>query len=258
MDANKIKSAVLSTINDAISVSEYGHGHLVTFPLAFYDNDLVTLFVEPYEGGVRVSDQGTTAMRLHMANVDLDNRKIAESWRRSVASLGARSMTSEDGVVAAWGKRDDLGNLLIRVAEATMRVDQLRWAVNERRPVKFKDRVVHKLTEVLGGTDQVTPNAHLRQKSGRMRQVTASIGSDPDRAVYVQAVSASSGDSAKEHCYFIFSQTDIKRERKIAVASGTADDWPHLADEMENVAEIAFFDGQDLASKVKALAMSAL
>jgi hypothetical protein len=251
MEPGKIRSGVLSAINDTISVTDYGHGQLVTLPVAFYDNDLVTLFVEPYEGGIRVSDQGTTAMRLHMANVDLDNKKIAEAWRRSVASLGAQSMAAEEGVVTAWGSETEVGNLLIAVAEAAMRVDQLRWTVTERRPMRFRDRVAHRLSEVAGGPEYVTPNAHIQLTSGRAKRVTASISVDPKRPIYVQAISENSGDQGTEHCYFIFSHTDIERDRKLAVASGTPDTWPHLEAELRGVADVAYFDSRnDLETKL--------
>jgi hypothetical protein len=245
MDAVKIKSLLLSTMNDAISITDYGHGHLVTLPLAYYDDDLVTLFVEPYERGVRVSDQGTTAMRLHMTGVDLDNKKITEAWHRSLTPLGPQSAAAEDGVVAAWGETEHVGDLLTAVAEGAMRVDQLRWAANDRRPMKFRERVVHRLAEVAGGAEYVTPNARIRQTSGRTRRVTAAVGTDPATSVYIQAISTSSGGQALEHCYYIFSQSDLARERKLAVASGTPASWPHLVKELQKVTDVAFFDSDD-------------
>jgi len=251
MDASKIKSSVLSVVNDDIQVTEYGHGHLVTMPVGFYDDDLVTLFIEPYEGGVRISDQGTTAMRLHMANVDLDSPKIAESWRRSVAALGNRSAAADDGVIAAWGSSDDLGGLLIAVAEAAIRADQLRWAVQERQPVRFKDKVVDRLSRIAADKQVVRPNASIHQKSGRTRRVTAAVGADPATAVYVQAISASSGDYGFEHCYYIFSHTDVERKRRLAVASGAMAERTQLLQELEEVVDVALFDsGDDLERKL--------
>lgn len=258
MDASKIKSSVLSSVNDDIQITEYGHGHLVTMPVGFYDDDLVTLFVEPYERGVRVSDQGTTAMRLHMANVDLDSPKVAESWRRSVAALGNRSTATDDGVIAAWGSNDDVGGLLIAVAEAAIRADQLRWAVQERQPVRFKDKVVSRLSQIVGDKQVVTPNAPIHQKSGRTRRVTAAVGSDPVSAVYVQAISANSGDYGFEHCYYIFSHTDVVRERRLAVASGAMAQRTQLIEELREVVDVALFDSGDdlerqLSSRIASL-----
>jgi hypothetical protein len=252
LDAAKIKANLLSQLNDHVEVREYGHGHLITLPLAFYDDDLITLFVEPFEGGVRVSDQGTTAMRLHMADLDLDNQRISDAWTRSVAALGRHSIGTDDGVVGAWGDQRDVGELLLRVAEATLRVDQLRWLATDRRPVRFKDRVVSKIGSIAATPEQVTPNAPLPQTSGRTRQVTAAIGADVDRRVYVQAVGGGSREQNAEHCYYIFSHSGVPKERVLAVAAGGRDSWPDvLIEELHKVTDVAFFDDEgDVQAKL--------
>jgi hypothetical protein len=245
MNISKIKSSVLSLVNDQIEVREYGHGHLLTLPLAFYDNDLITLFVEPYEGGIRVSDQGTTAMRLHMADLDLDNARVVEAWSRSVAALGGRSLTAEDGVVGGWGDTTDIGQLVLSVAEAVLRVDQLRWLAADKRPVRFRDRVVSTIGTIARVPGHVTPNAPLPQTSGRTRQVTAAVGPDVENRVYVQAMGASNREHAAEHCYYVFSHTEVPRDRVLAIAAGRRDAWsPALLRELTEVTDVAFFDEQ--------------
>lgn len=246
MDPAKLSSSVLSLVNDQMDVKPYGHGHLVTLPLAFYDNDLITLFAEPFEGGVRVTDQGTTAMRLHMADVDLENPRVSDAWNRSVAALGARSVASEEGVVGAWGTPEDVGRLVLTVAEAVLRVDQLRWLATDRRPVQFRDRVVSRLASIADAPEQVTPNAGLPQTSGRTRQVTAAVGPDAERRVYVQALGDSNREYAAEHCFYVFSHTDVPRDRVLAVAAGKKDAWSAaVLAELDKVTEIAFFDQRD-------------
>ncbi|KDN23231.1 hypothetical protein [Amycolatopsis rifamycinica] len=259
MDDSKIKTSVLSQVNDLLEIREYGHGYLLTLPLAFYDDDLITLFVEPYEGGVRVSDQGTTAMRLHMADLDLETPRVVEAWTRSIASLGGQALTAEDGMVGGWGDVSNVGQLVLNVAEATLRVDQLRWLANEKRPVQFRDRVVRTIGSVAPRPEYVTPNAPLPQTSGRTRQVTAAVGPDTDNRIYVQAMSASSRDQAAEHCYYVFSHTDVPRERVLAVAAGRRDSWPAaVLNELDDVTDVAFYgegtDFQDqLASRIAQL-----
>ncbi|MGW4520111.1 hypothetical protein [Amycolatopsis sp. NPDC004378] len=252
MDESKIKSSVLSQVNDVIDVREYGHGHLLTLPLAFYDDDLITLFVEPFEAGVRVTDQGTTAMRLHMADLDLDNPRVVEAWSRSVASLGHQSLTVEDGTVGGWGDTSQVGRLVLAVAEAVLRVDQLRWMVQDRRPVRFRDRVVRTISSIASAPEQVTPNAALPQRSGRTRQVTAAVGPDMDNRVYVQAMGKSNRDQAAEHCYYVFKHTDVPRNRVLAVAAGRREAWPDVVlGELSEVTDVAFFDEQgDVQAKL--------
>ena len=243
MDRKKITTALLSNINDELAVTEYGHGHLVTMPLSFYDEDRITLFVEPYEHGVRVTDHGTTAMRLQMADVNIDSPRVVEAWRRSTAPLGGHSLAAEEGVVAAWGSEDEVGRLLLAVAESVLRVDQLRWLWAEGQRIPFKEKVVNKIIEVTGEAEEVTPNAPLAQTSGRSRQVTAAIGSNPDTRIYVQAVGSSSGERAEEHCYYIFDHSELPRERILAVVAGRLEQWADvLVEELTKVTDVAFFD----------------
>ena len=258
MEPSKISTAVLSLMNDNMEVKEYGHGHLLTLPLAFYDNDLITLFVEPFEGGVRISDQGTTALRLHMADLDLDTPRVAHSWQRSVASLGSQAMAVDDGVIGAWGQVSDLGRLVLMVAEAALRVDQLRWLATDRRPPRFRDRVVSRIESIAKVAGQVTPNALLPQTSGRTRQVTAAVGPSVDNRIYVQAISASNRDQSAEHCYYVFSNTDVPREKVLAVAAGKRDSWPDaVINELARVTDIAFFDqGNDVRRQVESRLVS--
>ena len=244
-------------MNDSTSVKPYGHGWLITTPLRFYDDDRVTLFVEPFEQGFRVTDQGTTAMRLLMADVNVESVRVADAWRRSVASLNQFSMGSEEGVISACGAESDLGGLALRVAEAAMRVDQLRWLTQDRKLVRFTDRVVNHLKSVVSRPDAVTPRAALKLSSGRIRQVTAAIGDDEDNRLYVQAVSngpKEARDRSVEHCAYLFNfAPQITKERRVVVASGGRDQWPSdIVAELSQVSDVAFFD--DVADMNKLIA----
>jgi hypothetical protein len=259
MDATQIKKTLLSYVNDDVVVAPYGHGHLVTTPLRFYDDDRVTLFVEAYEDGVRVSDQGTTAMRLHMADVKLEASRIAEVWRRCTATLAPHTLAGEDGILTAWGTEGELGRLLIAVAESALRVDQLRWLSTEHRPLMFRDRLVKKIIDVAGDPKQVTPRTPLRQTSGRTRQVTAAVGDDPDSRVYVQAVSLSDQERSVEHCFYVFNHADISRQRVLAVAAGSQKNWSQeLITELETVTDVAFFDDSGQVRKALSSRLAAL
>ncbi|WP_019807993.1 DUF1828 domain-containing protein [Saccharomonospora halophila] len=150
MDETKIAPALLSYVNDDIVVTPYGHGHLVTTPMRFYDGDRVTLFVESYEGGIHVTDQGATAMRLHMADVNIDSPSVSGAWRHSVAESGGDSLAAEEGVIGAWGNAQHLGRLVFAVAESVLRIDQLRWLASASKPVPFRDRVIGRLIDIAG------------------------------------------------------------------------------------------------------------
>ena len=51
----------------------------------FFSTTRVKLFVEQLEGGVRVTDRGTTAMRLTMAEVNLTSKPAEDVLQQSVA-----------------------------------------------------------------------------------------------------------------------------------------------------------------------------
>lgn len=259
MDVTLIKKMLLSYVNDEVVVVPYGHGHLITTPLRFYDDDRVTLFVEAYEGGIRVSDQGTTAMRLHMADVNLEASRVADVWRRCTATLARHTLAGEDGILSAWGTEDELGRLLIAVAESALRVDQLRWLSTEHRPLMFRDRLVRRIIDVAGDPQQVTPRAPLRQTSGRTRQVTAAVGEDLESRVYVQAVSLSDQERSVEHCFYVFNHADIPRQRVLAVAAGSQKNWSQeLIAELETVTDVAFFDDARQVKKALTSRLAAL
>lgn len=247
MDKSRLTAAVLSQINDSLAVTPYGHGHLVSVPLHYFDGDQVKLFVEPFQQGIRVTDRGATLMRLHMADLSLATPRVREAWQRSLVALDLYNPVSDDQI-AAFGPEDEVGQLILKVAEATMRIDQLRWLATERRPVKFPDRVVTRLTETLGRPEEVMPQALLPQRSGRTRRVTAAVGLEPETTIYVQAVGGGGNRDAQEksveHCFYLFQLADqIPRQRRLAIAAGTYKDWDsYVIDELRTVSDVAFFD----------------
>jgi hypothetical protein len=247
VDPTRLAGSLLNVVNDGTSVTPYGHGWLLTTPMRFYDEDRVTLFVEPFEQGFRVTDQGTTAMRLVMADVSMDSARVLDAWRRSIASLSEYSMGSEAGVISACGAEGDLGVLTLRVAEAMMRVDQLRWLTQDRRPARFTDRLVSHLRSVVSRPDAVTPRAALKLSSGRIRQVTAAIGDNENDRLYIQAVTngpKETRDRSVEHCAYLFNfAPQIAKERRVVVASGGREEWPSdVIAELSQVSDVAFFD----------------
>lgn len=249
MDTHKLSSLVISHLNDGMAVRPYGHGSLVALPLAYWDEDCVTLFVEPFEDGFRVSDQGATALRLHMTGLNLSTPRVAEAWARSVAGLNLYNPGNEELELAHFTSSGDLGEAVTKVAEASLRVDQLRWLYTSQAPVRFSDRVVKRLGDSVGSrAGVVRPNAPVRLRHGRQRKVTAAIDSRDEREVlYVQAVGGSSTDArerAVEHCTFLFKQAeDLDASRCLAVASGHRDDWDqYFVKTLAEAAHVAFFE----------------
>lgn len=250
MDSRSITSALLSFTNDGLVVRPYAHGHLVTLPLCYYDEDRVTLFVEDYQQGFRVTDRGLTAVRLQAADLNLRGERVIHAWERSTAAAQLFNPAAEELEIAGWGTEDELPSLVFRVAEASLRIDQLRWLARERPPRRFSERVLDRLSHAASSPEEVIPQAPLLLRSGRLRQVTAAVGPDEKHRVYVQAIAGQNNETqerAVEHCFYLFELArDVPKERRLAFATGTEDDWKaHWVTELGGVCDLAFDAQQD-------------
>lgn len=261
MSSRATRSAILSAFNDDILTTPYGHGELVTLPLHYYDDDRVSVFVEEYENGLRISDRGMSLMRLHMAGLNLDATKVDEAWSRSIARVRKRDLVGEDGVISAFAEAGDVGRAILDVAEASLRVDQLRWMASEPRRGRFSDQVVRRVTDLVGGRATVTPNAAFQLTSGRTRQVTAAIGESVETRFYLQAVGGSdraSREKSIEHCHFLFSLGTVERERKLAVVADGGTGWDTtVRQELGRVGQVAFYRDEVALKEVVSKALAA-
>lgn len=126
MDERNIANTALSGLNDDLVVTPYAHGYLVSLPLSFFDNDRVKLFVEPFDGGVKVSDRSSTVMRLVMADVQVDSDRVHQAIAKFATGPYSQFETNE-GEIVAIGDKTQLADLIFDVDSAVIRVDQLRW-----------------------------------------------------------------------------------------------------------------------------------
>lgn len=145
MEAKTALGAVLRALNDHTMAYPYGDGLLVDLPFAYGDGDAVRVLVEPMGAGYRVSDRATAATLLLMAGVNIAEGRAAEAFAESMRAIGLNGLDSAPGEITTFGHGDDLGRLILDVAQASLRVDQLRWLATRQPRVKFVDRVTERV-----------------------------------------------------------------------------------------------------------------
>jgi hypothetical protein len=242
MNSEIAVGAVLRAVNDHTAVHPYGDGLLIDLPLSYGDGDAVRILVEPMGDGFRVSDRAAAAALLSMAGVNVSQGRPAEAIAEAMRTSGLNGMNAQPGELATYGSAQMLGHLVLAVAQASMRVDQLRWLAVKQPPVRFPDRVASRIKAWAGEGRRVQREAPVRLTSGRERQVTVRISS-AENAAYIQAVSRRDQEQAAEHCYHIFSLSEVPQQRRIAALAGDRDDWSlAIIKELESVGDVEFFD----------------
>jgi hypothetical protein len=242
MNSENAVGAILRAVNDHTVARPYGDGLLIDLPLTYGDGDTIRILVEPMGAGYRVSDRAAAATLLSMAGVNITHGKPADAIAEATRLSGLGGLNAEVGELATYGTADTLGQLVLAVAQASMRVDQLRWLAVKQPLVRFPDRVASRIKSWASDGRRVQRDAPVRLTSGRERQVTIRVSS-ADHAAYVQAVSGRDQEQAAEHCYHIFSFSDVPEDGRIAVLDGNRDDWSAaIITELESVSDVEFFE----------------
>ncbi|WBB74192.1 hypothetical protein O7602_01100 [Micromonospora sp. WMMD1128] len=242
MDATTVIGAVLRAVNDNTVIHPYGDGLLVDLPLTYGDGDGVRVLVEPMGSGYRVTDRATAASLLTMAGVNLLAGRAAAAFAEIMADGEINGVEAAPGEITAFGGADDLGKLVLDVAQASLRADQLRWLAPHPTGMRFVDRVTDRVTTWAGRTRELQRDAPIPLESGRSRSVTLRVTND-GKAAYVQAVGLRDPDQAAEHCYHVFGLSKIAREARVAALDGSARDWPAaIVAELRTVSDVEFFD----------------
>lgn len=241
MDGATPISAILHAVNDRTTVHPYGDGLLVDLPLTYGDGDAVRILVEPMGKGFRVSDRATAVTLLSMAGVNINASRPAEAFAEAMRLSGLSGIDAAPGELATFGTPKNLGRLILDVAQASMRVDQLRWLAVRHPPVKFPDRVVNRVKNWVSDSRKVQREAPVRLRSGRERSVTVKV-SNNDQYAFIQAVSSRDREQAAEHCYVIFDLSEAPKDRRIAALDGSPEDWPSpIVSELQSVGDVEFF-----------------
>lgn len=197
-------ATLLKAVNDLSSTIPYGDGWLVRTPLTYSDGDAVTVFVDPVNKGLRVTDRGEAIDRLSMWGVAGAATRARQGIVHVRHAHDLSPLGSTDEEMATFGNPADLGTMILDVAQASMRVEQLRWLALDHPTKKFEDRLSSRLESLASDHDwTIERRAGLPLPGDRTRQVTASVTGKRARA-YVQAVGDSDRERAVANCYYIF------------------------------------------------------
>jgi hypothetical protein len=243
MDAKAAVAAVLGAVNDHTYAHPYGDGLLIDLSLTYGDGDAVRILVEPMGTGIRASDRATAASLLAMAGVDITSGRAAEAFAEAIRGAHLNGVGAHAGEIATFGSQEDLGSMILNVAQASLRVDQLRWLAHQQPAVTFAEQVTSRVESWAGRQRQIERDPVIRLSSGRSRRVTVAV-SGGGRTAYIQAVSARDRDRSTEHCYYLFGNANrIPKEQKIAALAGSHDSWPEAnVAELTTVGVVQFFD----------------
>lgn len=246
LNNDRIRAAVLGALNDSMVTEPYRDGVLVTPRLHYSDGDAVEVFVEEYGSGYRVNDRGATALRLQMAGVNLDSSKVTRAWRQSLPP----SMFDTDpsaGEIATFATSEDAGAAILSIAEAMIRIDQLRYLAPTPKARPFKSTVAESVRSITPRSVPVQNEFRLGIRGGAHRIATTALVPNSQSPLVLQAVGGGSTIAeAVEHCYFLFGNVDgVPKQHRVAVLpSSDTDRFAHEA--LAEVAQVAFLDDSSL------------
>jgi len=128
VDEETVVRALLGAIDGRVVVRPYADSLLVDLPLTYGDGDSVRLLVEPLGSGVRVSDRASAFGRLILADVNADGGRVAEAIAAAIRTAGLSNIGGEGDEIVTFGPMEDLGGMVVAVAQAALKVEQLRLA----------------------------------------------------------------------------------------------------------------------------------
>ena len=158
MNASELEGMLCRTLCANVKVK--ARGDLlwqVDTPWTFPDGDAYSIYVSPGPtGGLRISDQGLTMMRL---SYDNDIGKLREGTRGRLLSqvLADAGLQDDEGEFYLDATADALGAGVLRLGQALTRIHDLTFLNRLRVESTFYEDLREKLQELVG-TERLTEN----------------------------------------------------------------------------------------------------
>lgn len=152
MNINELKIAVCKSLCADIQVVERNDGYFfVDTPFKFSDGDYYSLFLKFLPtGGVRITDRGTTFMRMSYLN-DLEKFRGGSRGRLLEQVVTTAGLQDKDGEFYMEVSGDDLGGSLVRFGQAITRIYDLTFLNKNRVASTFYEDLREQVQDIVGG-----------------------------------------------------------------------------------------------------------
>lgn len=158
MNTTDLESTLCRALCGSVTVRQQAVGlWRVDTPWTFPDGDGYSIYISPAPtGGLRISDQGLTLMRLSYEN---DLAKLREGTRGRLLTqvLADAGLTEDDGEFFLDATAEDVGAGVLRLGQALTRVHDLTFLNRARAESTFYEDLREKL-QALVGSDRLTEN----------------------------------------------------------------------------------------------------
>lgn len=251
MELQSLRSSFLGLINDNLQAFEFEEQIIVDMPFHYSDGDRISLIVLPFEAMFKVTDGGSTALKLQMAGINMTSGAVRDTWEAMVSGIAQQNFSPEGDEIAVVVEQSKLSQALMDVAFGCVHSEHARLKATKSRRKPFTDQVDSRIGEFISYKH---PEAIWEKRravplaSGRRRPVTGvfrrkEVGSE---ALYVQAVGGATKQERNDpadKAYTIFSNIDSPKEDKLVVAIGEISSWDRgVVRELNDVAQTVFFD----------------
>lgn len=147
--ANTIREILCSTFCKEVAVRERAGSVAVSLPIVGRDGDMLTAYVEPATAGWRISDKGSTLMRLSYEN-DLNKLLSGARERLYNTVLLESGLQEDDGELYSEVPLDGLSVGLFSLAQGITRVEDLGLWTRNRVESTFSDDLREVLARIVG------------------------------------------------------------------------------------------------------------
>jgi len=153
-----LKEAICRSLCADVTVVERDDGYFfIDTPFEFGDGDHYSLFLKLLpSGGVRITDRGTTFMRMSYLN-DLAKFKDGMRGRLLESLLGGSGLREESGEFFIDVPGDALGSSLVKFGQAITRIHDLTFLNKSRVATTFYEDLREEVEEIVG-KDRVIEN----------------------------------------------------------------------------------------------------